>query len=57
VIPNTSSIAADPQYEAIFEKTNCFHWCDKEEIRTVGVLVENNVEEFIRRGAATTYAF
>ncbi len=27
-----SSIAADPQYEAIFEKANCFHWCDKEEI-------------------------
>ncbi len=32
VIPNTSSIAADPQYEAIFEKATCFHWCDKEEI-------------------------
>src|ERR1700686_5463902 len=35
---------------AIFEKTNCFHWCDKEEIRSVGVLGENNVEKFIRRG-------
>jgi hypothetical protein len=29
----------------------------KRRSETVGVLVEKNVEKFIRRGAATTYAF